>query len=73
MLGAGATVSNSGPVSLAITAGTLSSPLGDIGPVTGAYSNGTVTGAGALTLPKTGAVFNSFLVHVTNHCRSTST
>src|SRR5215471_2276778 len=65
VIGAGATVSNPGSVGLTITNGTLTSSLGNIGPITGSFSNGTVTGAGALTFPQAGAAFDPFTVHVT--------
>src|SRR5690242_19657995 len=66
MLGAGATVSNPGSVTLTFTDGSLTTALGAFGPITGTLSNGTVTGAGALSFPQANAAFTPFLVHVTN-------
>ena len=64
-LGAGAAVSNPGPITVTFHDGTLSTALGSFSPLEGS-GTGTVDGSGNITLPQANLSFDEFDVNVTN-------
>jgi hypothetical protein len=64
-LGAGAAVSNPGPITVTFHDGTLSTSLGSFSPITGS-GTGTVDASGNITLPQANIAFDTFDVAVTD-------
>ncbi|HEX5096965.1 MAG TPA: hypothetical protein VFX21_13155, partial [Acidimicrobiia bacterium] len=64
-LGAGAAVSNPGPITVTIHDGTLSTALGSFSPLEGT-ATGTVDASGNITLPQANITFDEFDVNVTD-------
>jgi len=71
-LTAGAAVGNPGAVTLTVSNGTLTTPLGDLGPLSGTLM-GTVDASGNLSIPQGSITFPSFDVDITNPVPATVT